>query len=544
MASVLSANTSAPQQKAPLSSTHPFTCNTCQVAFRSHEAQRNHYHTDWQYALFSFLAFGVYRPQTNNCSQYNLKRKIASLPPLSSETFAEKVLNAQASTRLEHERATFEKSCAACNKTYYSENGYVNHLGSHKHRQNVATAQMNAIRAGGSGRGVDVGARKQDAEDETESVVSSTFSLGEPVAATGEVAPLAGKVESLNISGDSTPTQSETPAESQETKQAALPLEACLFCPYVSPTLTLNVSHMTKAHGLFIPEASYLVDLAGLIKYLGQKLSFGNQCLYCSKQKGGLEGIRTHMQDKGHTMLGFETEEQQVELGQFYDFRSTYSDAGEESSSSDEAEASTNDTTAEGEWEDVNGEGEGWETDSDTSIDSLELGAIPIDRVRGAGRREVTGHRMQDGWHSHAHSHIYHDEYELHLPSGRSVGHRSLARYYRQNLRDHPIVPARRAIDYHPQADEDADDEEGGVRVGENGEEGALLNRREQREEARAVARRGHIGMLGATDSQKRGVAKLTKLSQAEELRGRRKFERGVNRQANSQKHYRDPLLQ
>ncbi|KAF8246539.1 hypothetical protein K440DRAFT_631049 [Wilcoxina mikolae CBS 423.85] len=526
MASVLSANPAAPQQKAPLSSTHPFTCNTCQVAFRSHEAQRNHYHTDWH--------------------QYNLKRKIASLPPLSSETFAEKVLHAQANTRLEHERATFEKSCAACNKTYYSENGYVNHLGSHKHRQNVATAQMNAIRAGGSGRGVAVGA-KQDAEDETESVVSSTFSLGEPVASTAEeVAPLAEKVESLNISGDSTPTLSEAPAEPQETKQAALPLEACLFCPYVSPTLTLNVSHMTKAHGLFIPEASYLVDLAGLIKYLGQKLVFGNQCLYCNKQKGGLEGIRTHMQDKGHTMLGFETEEQQVELGQFYDFRSTYSDAGEESSSSDEAEASTNDATAEGEWEDADGEGEGdgeaWETDSDTSVDSLNLGTIPIDRVRGASRREGTGHRMQDGWHSHAHSHIYHDEYELHLPSGRSVGHRSLARYYRQHLRDHSIAPARRAIDY--QADEDADDEEGGVRVGENGEEGALLNRRERREEARALAKRGNIGMLGATDSQKRDVAKFTKLSQAEELRGRRKFERGVNRQANSQKHYRDPLLQ
>jgi hypothetical protein len=28
---------------------YPFTCNTCQVAFRSHDAQKVHYHTDWQY---------------------------------------------------------------------------------------------------------------------------------------------------------------------------------------------------------------------------------------------------------------------------------------------------------------------------------------------------------------------------------------------------------------------------------------------------------------------------------------------------------------
>ena len=38
-------------QKAPLSQTHPFTCNTCQVAFRAVEAQRTHYHTDWQYVF-------------------------------------------------------------------------------------------------------------------------------------------------------------------------------------------------------------------------------------------------------------------------------------------------------------------------------------------------------------------------------------------------------------------------------------------------------------------------------------------------------------
>lgn len=477
-------------------------------------------------------------------SQYNLKRKVASLPPLSSETFSEKVLHAQKSTQLEKDRATFAKSCAACNKTYYSENGYINHIGSSKHRQNVAAAQMSAIRAGGSGKAQTLG-RKQDDKDETESVVSSTFSMGEPVSKEEPVNELVAEVKNLAVSNDSTPTPSEAAAKSEagekegeekedeEEDQIALPLEACLFCPYISPSLPLNVSHMTKAHGLFIPESQYLVDLPGLITYLGQKLVYGNQCLYCNKTKGGLEGIRTHMQDKGHTMLGFETEEQQVELGQYYDFRATYSD-GEDSGESDE------------EWEDeegeegeaAEGEGEGWETDSDTSVDSAQLGAIPLDRE---GRRaRGASHKMQDGFHSHAHSAVFHDEYELHLPSGRSVGHRSLARFYRQNLRDHPLPPVRRAVDYRA-ANEVDDEEEGGVRVNDDG---TVMNRRERREEARAVARRGELGMLGATDSQKRDVAKLHKQAQADEARGRRRFERGVNRQANFQKHYRDPLLQ
>lgn len=45
---------------ASLAQTHPFTCNTCQVAFRSNDAQRKHYHTDWQYVALEldFISAG------------------------------------------------------------------------------------------------------------------------------------------------------------------------------------------------------------------------------------------------------------------------------------------------------------------------------------------------------------------------------------------------------------------------------------------------------------------------------------------------------
>ncbi|TGZ85664.1 hypothetical protein EX30DRAFT_301034 [Ascodesmis nigricans] len=436
--------------KPPLSQTHPFTCNTCQVAFRSNDAQRNHYRTDWH--------------------QYNLKRKVASLPPLSSETFAEKVLHAQATTRIERERATFERHCKACNKTYYSENAYANHVGSQKHRQNVATEQLNALRAGGSG-------------------------------------------QRIMAVGGAPPRQANQPK--------TLPLEACLFCSYLSPSLQLNVSHMTKAHGMFIPEAQYLVDLEGLIKYLGTKLLLGNQCLYCNKTKGGLEGIRTHMRDKGHTMLGFETEEQQVELGQFYDFRSSYSDYGEESYSSDEADQKIKSLKPKGPdddegWEDDGEVGEddaGWETDSSaSSLDSSEL--------------------TSDGFHSHAHHVLYHDDYELHLPNGKSVGHRSLARYYRQNLRDHPLqertVRAIADTKYPRDEDEDHDMEDGGV----------------ERREAAALSRRNQQGMIGLTVEKRREIGKMERQARATEERGRNRYQWGNEKRGNMQKHYRDPLLQ
>lgn len=397
---------------------------------------------------------------------------------------------------------------------------------------------MNAIRAGGSAQRVAPVASKAEADDAA-SVVSSTFSLGD-----GPAEEVAKKVEGLDIK-DETPT--DDTAKPAEKKDELLPLEACLFCAYTSPTLTLNVSHMTKAHGLFIPEATYLTDLPGLITYLGRKLVLGNQCLYCNKTKGGLDGIRTHMQDKGHTMLGFETEAQQIELGQYYDFRGTYSDAGEDSDSSSSpavpvTRKSTTIVLSENptDWVDDEQDG-GWETDSDaSSVASNDLTSVPIDRD---APHSSSKHHMADGWHSHAH-HVYHDEYELHLPSGRSVGHRSLARYYRQNLRDHPLSltsrELRKQLANAPAEDAGSDNEEGGVAV-------APLNRRDRREGARMdhqVALRSQAGMVGVSRFGKREVMLLGQRAQAEEARGRRKQEWGVNKKGNSQKHFRDPLLQ
>lgn len=539
-------------------------------------------------------------------SQYNLKRKIASLPPLSSETFAEKVLNAQTSTRLERERASFEKLCTACNKVYYSQNAYANHLGSMKHRQNVATLDLSALRSGGAGHGGVIKSGRvtlDDDKDETGSVISSTFSFGEPVSTAVDVKALqslkdkesdiadvefANVVKGLkilsehtndngNVTSEDIVNGESKPSEGKAEEPTTLPLEACLYCPYLSPSLILNVSHMTKAHGLFIPERPFLADLEGLIRYLGKKLLLGNQCLYCNKTKGGLEGVRTHMRDKGHTMLGFETEEQQVELGQYYDFRGSYSDT-EDNEDLDEGDKQPKQKglkpnyviRKEGEvedddgWEGVSDGGEGWETDSSaSSLDSTELCAVPIDRLTGHSSKphgKSEKHHMQDGWHSHAHSHahvhaVYHDDFELHLPSGRSVGHRSLARYYRQNLRDHPLNDRdiRRIADTpYPHSDNDTDvvsddEEDGGVVVDLNSTAHPANRRKSAREEKRlALISRanGGLGMIGVSVAKKMEVTAMEKRSRDMDQRGRRRYEWGTEKRANKQKHYRDPLLQ
>ncbi|KAH8684238.1 C2H2 type zinc-finger-domain-containing protein [Tricladium varicosporioides] len=529
-------------------STHPYTCNTCQVAFRNSELQRGHMRSDWH--------------------RYNLKRRVTSLPPISSEVFTEKVLQAQASTTAAASKAAYEKTCTVCARTYFSENAYNNHLGSQKHKAKLVAAGDTSV-----------------ADDETASVMSSTFSLGEPMTVSDEPnedidseaeEEFNAVVEGINrtnlknippatrrpsrphhsAGGDSSSAtaSSVTAAGDELPRESAL--KRCLFCNFDSPSVELNAAHMERIHGMFIPERTYLVDLEGLIYSLYEKIQEYHECLYCGKLKPSVFGLQTHMRDKGHCKIPFGTEDEQLEIGEFYDFTSTYSDVEEDDESGDELpgvrksggvklgskrEAKTTGEDGEEEVED----GDGWETDSSaSSLDSADLTAVPLDSREHQYEKldkhphhshsDPRPHRNKDGWHSHAHKHAhaaFYTDYELHLPSGRTAGHRSLNRYYRQNLHSYPTAAERQEqLAIEAGASSDSNDDQQVAR--QNGERG------------RAVAARSTQGMVGVTAEKKKEVALAEKRSRKVEERERRKFQWGVNKGGNSQKHFRDPLLQ
>lgn len=48
---------SAPSAQADINASHPYTCNTCQVAFRNSDLQRGHMRSDWQYVSRLFSKF-------------------------------------------------------------------------------------------------------------------------------------------------------------------------------------------------------------------------------------------------------------------------------------------------------------------------------------------------------------------------------------------------------------------------------------------------------------------------------------------------------
>lgn len=413
-------------------------------------------------------------------SLYNVKRRVASLPPVSQEVFTEKVLAAKATSSAAAAKASYERTCVACQKTFYSENSYQNHVRSSKHRSREAALKKKGALA-----------------DDASSVMSSAFSLGDPVnqSVSGDtestVSGVTSKVEDIKVSENGAGKKEESSVADDENEEE-YPTSRCLFCLEHAADLQANVEHMFKAHGMFIPEREYLVDLEGLIKYLHAKITQNYECLYCHAIRGNAEGVRTHMRDKGHCMIGFDSEEEQIEIGQFYDFRSTYSDADE-----DEDESAENDGGVP-----VDDDDDGWETE-DSSATSVEAD----------DDKPYKGPKP-----------IYVSDFELHLPSGRSVGHRSLARYYRQNLHNYP-TPEERASRQLAIENGTAEPED----------------QKQNRNHNRAVISRanGGLGMLGATTQQKREALANERRERTRAQREEQKYTAKVNRRANNQKHYR-----
>jgi pre-60S factor REI1 len=359
---------------------------------------------------------------------------------------------------------------------------------------------------------------------------------------------------------------SATPDEDEEYEHKSDP-QQCLFCNYTSPTVDLNLNHMSKQHGFFIPEREYLVDLTGLLNYLFETIAVLHQCLYCHKTVHTSAGVQTHMRDRGHCMIAYSTEEEQLDVGDFYDFRSTYSD-GEDDEEEEEANGgvslgakrSAKTTVENANGEDVemdeDGNEEDWESDSTlSSVPTDEITSVPIDLEhkhakldlhRHHSHTDPRPHKNSDGFHSHAHHTplaVYHDEYELHLPSGRTAGHRSLNAYYKQNLRHYPTPEERaqqRLLTSQNSSTEDADAD---ADAEDNASESTETQDRGRGRQLVSRAN-GGLGMVGVSDAKKREVQLREKRQEQRARRTQNKYQAGNERKGNFQKHFRDHLLQ
>ncbi|KAJ2002636.1 pre-60S factor rei1 [Coemansia thaxteri] len=400
-----------------------FTCMACQVAFYSADQQRTHYRSDWH--------------------RYNLKRKVADLPAVSAESFAQRVLAQQAKAVEISKRAEFSAECKVCKKNYGTENAFNNHLNSKKHKEAEAQvlrrmqeeedvrAEQEAIAESIAATVVVLAAGQEDGnatsaalgsvgtgsqrvlkasnfpmsddedgesgdEEEGSSEVEASMDVDAVASGSADAELARRRLEEREIKKQlHQATTEEEVVKLLEKRKAAAPRlnpdTDCIFCPHQSESFESNMGHMSVAHSLFIPDLEYIVDLRGLIKYLADKVSVANVCLYCNgrgRALQSLEAVRRHMLDKGHTKIAYETEIDILEISDFYDFSSTYPDAADH-------------------------DGDNMLLDSDEQL------------AKTGGRLGVPGARMQV---------LEEEDGELVLPSGSRIGHRSLQRYYRQTI--------------------------------------------------------------------------------------------------------------
>ncbi len=244
-----------------------FTCITCRVSFGHPDVQRAHYKTDWH--------------------RYNLKRKVAELPPVTAENFRDRVLSQQAAAKEE----TKHEVCLVCKKHFSSENAYSSHLRSKKHKENVA----------------------KHTESEKVKVDSSTLNF-------------------VNSMDHSTVADAEDVDEDITTDSDCEPepleITECLFCPNKSKNFEANLNHMSVKHGFYIPDLNYLTDIRGLMQYLCEKVGVGYMCIWCNttgKAFHSVESVQQHMVDKCHCRLFFEGDAA-LEYAEFFNYSSSYPD--------------------------------------------------------------------------------------------------------------------------------------------------------------------------------------------------------------------------
>lgn len=98
-----------------------------------------------------------------------------------------------------------------------------------------------------------------------------------------------------------------------------IPSTQCLFCNLDSPTLDANVDHMSSLHGLFIPSPDQLSDMESFLGYLAVIIFEYNECLHCGLEKGTVDGVQTHMRDKGHCMIKMNADSELLDFWELSD---------------------------------------------------------------------------------------------------------------------------------------------------------------------------------------------------------------------------------
>jgi len=264
---------------------------------------------------------------TPHC-RYNLKRKIAGLPPVTHEWYEARRAQLTAASAGALQRVWFDP---LTKKKFYSQNTYSAFTRSKKYQELVKNSGKSAPAAIVTIRRI--GEAGADAAPVRPSPVPSApagFTVKPAVHNAARDAALKSsedKDQEEDVdSGSEWETASEEEMEMGTGSGEWEDWDVCrsLFDNHQSPTMEANLEYMWRKFGFYLPDSEYLVDPEGLLRYLGAKIQFGNIPLYESgnnpnaKQMASLHGTQRHMIDVGRCKVLYDDNED--EYAEFYDY--------------------------------------------------------------------------------------------------------------------------------------------------------------------------------------------------------------------------------
>lgn len=281
-----------------------FYCSTAGVAFSDKQSLHEHYRSEWH--------------------RYNLKRKVAGLPPVSKEWFEARRAQLQRSSEQRPLQRTWLDPLTC--KKFGSENTYLSFVNSKKYKAMVKR----------SGKVAPQAIVVERSEDEPEASTLPKIGPTYHTVAPGQGRALQrGQLETHRREDDESREESESEWETDsegdemdgEEDDKWIDWDVCqsLFDNHVSATFEENLEYMLKNFGFYIPDTEYLVNPEGLVKYLGAKIAVGKVPLYVRGKEShlhktfrSLHAVQRHMIDTGRCRMVYEENEEEYE--EFYNY--------------------------------------------------------------------------------------------------------------------------------------------------------------------------------------------------------------------------------
>eukprot|EP00871_Galdieria_phlegrea_P005505 jgi/Galph1/5956/GphlegSOOS_G4540.1 len=195
----------------------------------------------------------------------NLKRKVAGLEPISFQEF-EMRLNMMKKQSEVNDNSKKDVYCHVCKKHFSSSKAYKQHERSRRHLVQLE--------------------QKPEFTEKNEQVKERTFQCSND-----------GAIELDAISPGT-----------------------CLFDGRSFNNIIDCLKHMEVAHGFHIPFWERIVDLQGLLVYLGSKVGQYTTCVFCDKEFLSLTSVRHHMASKSHCRMKDDDYTWKEEFYTFYNF--------------------------------------------------------------------------------------------------------------------------------------------------------------------------------------------------------------------------------